>query len=84
MKDFPYKILRALVKLLAGAAGLAFLFGGSLLNAFLSKPFLPNLILDVVLAAAFGILALLVNALADELEPVEDENQDQDQKPKVE
>jgi hypothetical protein len=49
----------------------------------LSKPFLPNPIFDLVLAGAFCILALLVNALADELEPFEDETEAWDEKPKT-
>lgn len=83
LREVRYEILRTFGELLWGAAGLAFFFGGALVNSLLSKPFLPNPIFDLVLAGAFCILALLVNALADELEPFEDETEAWDEKPKT-
>lgn len=84
LQDVIYEALHAFGKLLWGLAVVAFLFGGELLNSFLPKPFLPGPILDVVLAGAFGLLGLLVNILADQIEPVEDEIEEGDDKSTIE
>jgi len=67
------RMLLLLQRLLMLAALLAFLVGGRIVNALLPRPFLPNIMLDLLLSGGLILLAVLVHEFAASTLPEEEE-----------